>query len=93
MTKESYEAEFEIFGYNVAWLRKRYGLSKKEMAEIMGIGVGSLTKVERGEIPPQMKVDVLVKIYRRFGITPERQLRQRLGTEDCPGAQKEKDGP
>ena len=83
MTKESYEAEFEIFGYNVAWLRERHGLSQKKMAEIMGIGIGSLNKVERGDMPPKMKVDVLINIYRQFGVSPERQLRQRLGEEEA----------
>ena len=92
MKQELYKEEYGNFAYNVAWLRKHYGLSKKEMAEIMGIGIGSLNKVERGEMPPQMKVDVLIRIYKQFGVSPERQLRQRLGDEEA-GPQKEKDGP
>lgn len=41
----------QTFAHNVAWLRNHYGLSKSEMARIMGIGVSSLNRIEKGEIP------------------------------------------
>lgn len=82
MKSESHKEEYENFAHNVVWLRKSYGLSKKKMAEIMGIGIGSLNKVEMGEIPPRLKVEALINIYSRFGISPEKQLSKRLGDEE-----------
>lgn len=29
----------EVFTHNIGWLRKEYGLSKKKMAELLGIGL------------------------------------------------------
>lgn len=43
MSKAIFE-EWSIFGDNVIWLRKHYGISKKRMAELMGIGVVVLTR-------------------------------------------------
>ena len=37
----------EIFMFNVKWLREKHGLSKKEMAKILGISVGTLNKIEK----------------------------------------------
>ena len=71
--------EYEIFCRNVTWLRKRYGLSKKQMAKIMGIGIGGVTKLEQGSVPPRMRVDVIISIYRYFGIHPSVQFTNDLG--------------
>lgn len=58
----------EIFLHNVIWLRKHYGLSKKEMAKKLGISVWMLNKIERGELPSNLKIDVLFDIYKEFGV-------------------------
>jgi len=49
-------------------LRERSGLSKKEMAEIMGIGIKSLEKIENGVLPPRTGVDVLIRLSQKFDI-------------------------
>lgn len=64
------EREINNMIKNIIQIRKDYGLSKKQMAEIMGISVRSFNKIENGEIPPKMKVDVLFNIQDYFGITP-----------------------
>lgn len=71
--------DIEIFGHNVAWLRKQNGLSKKEMAKLLHIGVGSLNKIERGELPPLLRADVFFFIKLHFGLSPQTQLTQWLG--------------
>ena len=58
----------ETFLHNVTWLRKYYGLSKKEMAKKLKIGIETLNKIERGELPPGLKIDVLYHIRKVFGI-------------------------
>lgn len=74
------EEQLKNFACNVAWLRKTFGYSKKKMAQIMGISVWSLNKLERGEIPPRLEVDVVVAIARHFGLMPSAQLMMRLDT-------------
>ena len=58
----------EIILSNFVWLRKKYGLSRKDMAAILRIGIGSRNKIERGILPPRMSVDVLDRMEETFGI-------------------------
>ncbi|MBQ6798298.1 MAG: helix-turn-helix transcriptional regulator [Oscillospiraceae bacterium] len=58
----------EIILSNFVWLRKKYGLSRKDMAAILRIGIGSWNKIERGIPPPRMSVDVLDRMEETFGI-------------------------
>ena len=58
----------KAFCRNVHRLRKEHGLSQKEMARIMGIGVGSLRKVEQGTVPPRMDILVLRNLTLHFSI-------------------------
>ena len=59
------------FCNNVQLLRRSKGLSQRAMAEIMGIGIGSLRKIEYGILPPRLTVDVLFRLYCTFGISPQ----------------------
>ena len=59
--------DLENFSNNIKQLRKTHGLSKKEMASIMGIGVGSLTKLEQGILPPKATVQILLNLHEHFG--------------------------
>ena len=69
----------DIFLHNITWLRKHYGLSKKEMAKKLKISVWMLNKIERGELPPNLKIDVLFDIYKEFGVFMSDVLSVRLG--------------
>lgn len=64
----------EILSKNVKYLRKSRGITQKEMAKILGIGVGSLSKLEKGKLPPRLCVDVLFIMERAFGIKSYRFL-------------------
>lgn len=66
--------EAEIWMKNVCFLRKITGLSKRKMATIMGIGVASLHKIERGEMPKRLTVEVIFQIEKEFGIPPKDQF-------------------
>ena len=72
------ESEEEILAYNLRWLRKQHGLSKQQMAAIMGIGIRSLNQLEQGIIPPRLKVSVFFSLYERFHFTPSQMLTQVL---------------
>ena len=58
----------DIFLYNLVWLRKHHSLSKKEMAKRLGIGLWSLNKIERGELPPRLCCDIIFAVHKNFGI-------------------------
>lgn len=70
--KQSRE-QIQAFLYNIAWLRKHYGISKKKMAELLGIGVGSLNKIEQGILPPRMSMEVVFHVFDHFHLMPSRQ--------------------
>ena len=70
MEQTKCRTDLEILTHNLLWLRRKYGYSQKEMAGILKIGVGSLSKLEHGRIPPRLNVDFLFRVYDCFGITP-----------------------
>ena len=60
------DQEFDIFCKNVRFLRQKSGLSQKEMAAIMRIGVKSLRKIENGVFPPRLGIDAMFYLSRHF---------------------------
>ena len=68
---DNFKNDSSIFCYNVAMLRKQHHLSKKQMAKILGIGIGSLNKLESGILPPRMDVKVAFNIFDAFDIHPK----------------------
>ncbi len=72
----SFQEQLQTFCETVRRLRQAHGLSQRNMAKQLGIGVGSLRKLERGEIPPRLSVEVLYHIYDTFGVHPADQFRK-----------------
>ena len=60
--------EFIILSKNICYLRARNGLSKKEMAKRLGIGSGTMSKIEKGILPPRLTVDILFYLQQEFDI-------------------------
>ena len=60
--------EVAIFCSKVRNIRQENKISKKEMAEIMGVSVYILTKIESGVLPDSVDVSALLKLRDRFGI-------------------------
>ncbi len=58
------------FCNNISVLRIRNGLSKKKMAQIMGISVKTLSLLENNILPRRLKCGALIKIHDYFGILP-----------------------
>lgn len=63
--------DMQFFCENVKSIRRSNHLTQKEMAEILGIGVHSLSRLEKGELPRRMSVKVLFNIHKHFGILPK----------------------
>lgn len=55
---------------NIVYLRKNNNLSKKSMAEKLGVSLYSLNIIEKGQIPKLLTVDMLLNIEKEFGIMP-----------------------
>ena len=76
------QEEMAVFCANVKGLREREGLTRKEMSARLGIGVRTLARLERGEIPPRLSVAVVCRISRVFGIHPKELFTPRAGEKD-----------
>lgn len=77
-----FDEEILNFCKNVKFLRENNNLSKKEMAKILGIGIGSLTKLEKGEIPERMGANVIINICDYFHILPNKLFECIIKKED-----------
>jgi len=64
------EEEIVVFCQNIKILRETNGLSKNRMAEILGIGLTSLTKIEQNILPPRIKTDIVFKLSQNFQLKP-----------------------
>ena len=69
-----HENEIQILCKNIKTLRTREKLSRKEMASRLGIGVFSLTKLEKGILPPYLTCEFLFSIQSQFGVSPKDML-------------------
>ncbi len=83
MIRKTNEQQIKTLLKNIALLRKQNSLSKKEMAHLLGIGIKSLNKIENGELPPHLGVDILFCIEKHFCIPCKNQF-----TEITEGARK-----
>ena len=63
---------------NITALRRHYGYSKARMAKLLGIGIGSLNKIERGIIPPRLRIDIVFTVCNQFHIRPSILFSQEL---------------
>lgn len=61
----------EILCDNVRILRKKHGYSKKRMAEICGVSIKTINKMEQGIFPPRLMIDAVGKLAFHFGIEME----------------------
>lgn len=84
MLNEEIQKEYLIFCHNIKWMRVHRKLSKKKMAKMLEIGVGTLTKIENGMLPPRLTVEIFFNFQHCFGIHPVDQLSRRLGEDDLP---------
>ena len=62
---------YQNFTYNVVWLRKEHNLSKTKMANLLGISVQCLNRIEKGELPPKLSIVIVFKIQENFSVHPK----------------------
>lgn len=54
--------------HNLTFLRRRYGLSKKAMAQLLRISLYSLNLLEKGILPPHLGVEMIFRAQACFDI-------------------------
>lgn len=62
---------FLIFSQNMKKIRKTAQLTQREMAQKLGISIASLSKIEKGILPPRLSCSILIRIHKEFGIHPK----------------------
>lgn len=73
--------QVENLCYNIAYLRRRHGLTKKEMALALGIGVRSLSMIEQGKLPRNLGVVQVFFVTQLFRVSMKSLLSSRLDEE------------
>lgn len=68
-TIPSADDQFSNLIHNVITLRRRNGLSLREMAAILHITPYMLRKLERGEISSRLYIDFLFYLRAHFGVS------------------------
>lgn len=61
----------EFISKNITYLRQSNGLTKKEMAQIVGISVSTLNKIEKGISIYCMRSGRIHRVCDYFGITAD----------------------
>lgn len=64
--------EIKIFFSNLKWLREKHGLTQRQMAKRLNTSLYTISKLEKGELPPRLSVEFLMTIYDVFGVHPKR---------------------
>lgn len=67
-------AELYIFAENVRELRAHYAHTKQEFAQIMGITITAVRKLEAGTPPPLLKIIPIVRLAQYFKVPIYRML-------------------
>lgn len=62
--------EIAVFCGNVKILREQHGLTKNEMARIMGVSPASLRRIEAGELPKHLSAEVVLRLAEHFELKP-----------------------
>lgn len=75
---KSFKSPLSTLMYNLRWLRRKNQLSQKAMAQLLGISVSSLRKLETGSLPPRLTISFLFQIQRHFHISPGDMLEKRM---------------
>lgn len=60
----------ESLALNLYLIRKKNGLTQKEMAKRIGIGINTLRQLEKGIIPSRVSVGLIFNISNEFNIEP-----------------------
>ena len=65
------QTKFFIFCENIRRIRKKNGLTQKEMAKMLCIGEKTLSAIENNKIPPRLSSNFVFSVSRTFNVQPK----------------------
>ncbi len=68
-----------IFCHNFAWLRRSHGLTQAQMAQLLHISVGYVRRIEHGDVPAKLGVEIVLSLVDLFHIDPRELFIHRMG--------------
>lgn len=71
--------ELENITHNIAWLRKKNNITKKQMAILLGMSVRSLSKIEKGESSRKLNLNTIFDIICLFNISADELFNTKFG--------------
>lgn len=72
------EMYWKNFVENIIWLRNHYKFSKERMAEISGINADMLNRIENGEMPEELSMEIIFKLSKFFSLNPKELFSEHL---------------
>ena len=66
----------EKIGTAIKERRKALSITQRELADLSGIGINTLTKIERGEANPSLKV--LISLLDTLGLEMELKIKNKI---------------
>ena len=78
MCQKEQENQLLNFAHNVIVLRRQKGLSKTAMARLLHTSVRTINRLENGEFPRGLGVEILFHAHEHFSILPHLLLEKRL---------------
>lgn len=78
------DPEIQTLLHNIAFLRRKSGLSKRRFAQLLHTTPQTLTRMEQGILPKGIDVEVFFYAWKHFGFPPSILLSVRLDEEKTP---------
>lgn len=76
----------DILMHNLNYLRQKHGLSQRKMARILGVGTGTVRKIEQSIWPHGLSASAVFNAAVHFGVRTYILLSIRLNDESAPPA-------
>ena len=68
----------DVICKNIYFLRMQYSLTQKDMADILGISINSLRKLENGSIPRTFRAGAICRLCNHFQLSADAVLRTEI---------------
>lgn len=62
------ESEIKVFTDNLRYLRKKHGFTQRQAAALLGVGVHSISLLEKGVLPPRLGVLFVEKAAKLYHV-------------------------
>ena len=75
---EYLDPEIRNLLYNIKYLRKANHLSQKEMAKLLGVGAGTISKIEKMQLPKNLGARIIIDLAAIFHVSVDDLMKKHL---------------